>query len=189
MILERVLDVVTKEVLPNECLTSQMDFIKTTKKPKTMNSKSWIHQLTKICNLMYFMTIKNYELSPATINQDVVDKNILIKWVIDWQKTPVYNKMKKKLGTGKPRMKDVLEALETLEDSEKIKNQIEKMKGKENRNNGNRNCDNGNSQGGGNGKCQKQGHEHLWKDCPDNPRNKNNDKCGRSRDNNQIERA
>ena len=86
-------------------------------------------------------------------------------------------------------MKEVLTALETLEESEQIKQQIEKMKGKENRHNGNRNRDNGNSRGGGNGKCRKQGHDHLWKDCPDNPRNKNNHERGRSRDNNQIERT
>ena len=86
-------------------------------------------------------------------------------------------------------MKEVLTALETLEESEQIKQKIEKMKGKENRHNGNRNQDNGYSRGGGNGKCRKPGHDHLWKDCPDNPRNKNNNKRGRSRDNNQIERT
>ena len=40
--------------------------------------------------------------------------------------------MKKTLGAGKPRMKDVLEALKMLEDSEKITHRIEGMRCKEN---------------------------------------------------------
>lgn len=84
--LERGLYAVTKEVLSGECLTLQMDYIKTTKNPKTMNSKSWIQRLTEIQNLMYFMTSKNYVLSQATINRDVIDKNTPLKWIINWRK-------------------------------------------------------------------------------------------------------
>ena len=73
-----------------------MDYIKAMKKLKTMNSKSWTHRLTKVCNLMYYMiTSKNYVLSQENINIDVIDKNIPLKRIINWRKTTVYNKTKK----------------------------------------------------------------------------------------------
>ena len=85
-------------------------------------------------------------------------------------------------------MMEVLTALETLEESEQIKNQIEKMKGNKDsnhqRDNRNKNCS------GPNSKCRKEGHDHLWKDFPDNPRNKNsNNNRQRARENNANKRT
>ena len=133
-------------------------------------------------------TPENFVLSQAVINQDGINKNLPFNWIIDWRKTLVYNCIAKSLGAGQPTMKEVLMALETLEESEQIKKQIEKMKGNKE---SNRQRDNKNeNRSGPNSKCRKEGCKHLWKDCPDNPRNKNGDNNrGRARENNANERT
>ena len=87
-------------------------------------------------------------------------------------------------------MKEVLTALETLEESEQIKNQIKKMKGKGNKENNHQRDNRNSNRNGPNSKCRKEGHDHLWKDCPDNPRNRNGkSNRGKSRENNVTERS
>ena len=126
--MKRVLNSVTGKVLPDNCLTLQLDYLKTTKKPKSMNCKTWTSIITEMKNKMYFMTPENYVLSQAVINQEIIDKNLPLKWIIDWRKMSVYNGIAKSLGAGYLTMKEFLTALETLEESVQIKNQIEKMK-------------------------------------------------------------
>ena len=57
------------------------------------------------------------------------------------------------------------------------------MKGRDNKE---RSCqrDNQNAnRGRPNRKCRKEGYDHLWKDFPDNPRNRNDDSnCGQPRE-------
>ena len=139
------------------------------------------------------MTRENYVLDQATINRDGINKNLLLEWIIDWHRKTVYNRISKSLGAGQPTMKNILTALETLEESEQIKQQIEIMKGKDNKRNDNRQRDNKQTRNGPNGKCRKEGHDHLWKDFPDKSLNKssnyNQNNRGRTRENNANERT
>ena len=85
--LERVLVQVTNKILPENCLTCQLEYFKTTKKPKNVNCKTWLSRITEMKNKMYFMTRENYVLSQATINRDGIDKNLPLESIIDWRRT------------------------------------------------------------------------------------------------------
>ena len=80
---EKVLDSVTKEFLPENCLMLQMDYIKITK--NTMHAKAGLIDLPKLGTTFIYYDQKLHVLVQATINYNVIENNTPIILIINWR--------------------------------------------------------------------------------------------------------
>jgi len=192
--LERCLNKVVRDILPTDAVLQQEQYMKNTVKPKKLSAKQWINRLEEMKELMYWMDETNYKLDRRTFNIECIAKNLPLEWKIEFERADISTKIKRSVPTSQPRSYAIIAQLEQIERAEAMKREIENLR-KRNNNNYQRNGNNNRNTRNGNKKnmCRKPGHNHEWKDCPDNPRNKNNhennanERDDTSRDEREIE--
>lgn len=187
--LENILNEVTREILGVDAVVNQLKYLKTVKKPRDVTCKAWFRSLAEIEKCINWYSDQNYEIDQMVRNQDMIVPNIPIEWLVDFEKTKTHQDIMRNTSNNQPSRAVILEELERLERAEGTKREIERVRGdrEKKRSKGERNGGDNNSSNW----CRKPGHNHLWKDCPDNPRStKRNEGRGRAsdRENNQIDR-
>ena len=192
--LERCLNKVVSVILPSDAVLQQEQYMKSTTKPRKMSSKQWINRLQEMKGEMYWMDETNYEMDARTLNLECVVKNLPLEWRIDFEKSDVCTKIKRCINKKQPRASEIISQLEQIERAEAIRQEIDIIRSRRDRNNrrGNGNQYNNRNGNGKKNMCRKSGHNHEWKDCPDNPRQRNqennsNDRDDDSRDDREIE--
>jgi len=109
-----------------------------------------------------------------------------LDWIVDWRKSRIGRQVRDGIDGDQPKLTDILDELERLEDSEEVKKEIEKLRSGRERfprkkdKERNYNNNNNNQEVGGNAfknKCRIHGHNHEWSACPKNFRNKKNDEA------------
>ena len=191
--LETILNAVTKEILGVDAIVNQLKYLKTTKKPKEITCKEWFRALAEIEKSIYWYSEQNYKIDKMVLNQDMIAQNIPLEWRVDFEKTRCHQEVMRNTSNNQPSRNEILEELERLERAESTKREIEKLRNERGNKRGKNNREKDDN--GGQNWCRKPGHNHLWKDCPDNPRstkrNVSDGDRGRSyrRENNAQERS
>ena len=119
------------------------------------------------------MDSTNHKMDRRTFNIECIAKNLPLEWKIEFKRADISTKIKRNLPTLQPTNHQIIAQLEQIERAEVMERDIKKIRNARN-NNVNRNNQRGNQRKGRRNMCQKPGHSHEWKDCPDNPRNENN---------------
>ena len=120
------------------------------------------------------------------MTQDVILPKIPIEWTLDFHKSSIYQEIMQNDSSNQPSNQEILAQLELLEHCELKKREIERETQKNDDYRGRRDRsryrnNNGDTQ------CRKHG-DHLWRDCPDNPINRNGNLRNSRQENNQAER-
>ena len=184
--LENILNKVTKDIIGEDAVTQQVAYMKKTRKPKWMSSKEWIRKLNEMEKNIYWYSEQNKEIDRITMTQDVILPKIPIEWTLDFHKSSIYQEIMQNDSSNQPSNQEILAQLELIEHCELKKREIERETRKNDDYRGRRDQsryrnNNGDTQ------CRKHG-DHLWRDCPDNPINRNGNLRNSRQENNQAER-
>ena len=105
--------------------------------------------------------------------EEIIYKNLSLRYQIKFRGKEIHRRMIRKDENNQPSCRDVIEALEETErdirDEEKLSKSSESQRN--DRNNGRKRTNEHGDRGSSN-QCRIGGHNHEWKNCPDNPANK-----------------
>ena len=150
----------TDKQIDDDLVRQQKRYLENTKKPRKMTSKEWLNRLKVINNYLPRMKEGQCKYSEEDLIEKIVQNNIPESWMEKFElldDTKATNLRAVQLTLQK------IERCENVENSKKSeKNNDGKKKKKSGENNGNQQLSN---------PCCTEGHNHDWKDCPDNWRN------------------
>ena len=149
----------TNRIIDDDATRQQKKYLEKTKKPRKMTSKQWLNRICTINTYLPEMKKGQKKYSEEELIEKVVTDNIPDSWVDNFELLD---------GPKATTILDVQLTLQKIERCENNKNsqRTEKSnegKGKKSGDNGNKNRSN---------PCRIEGHDHDWKDCPNNWRNK-----------------
>ena len=167
----------TDKQIDDDLVRQQKRYLENTKKPRKMTSKEWLNRIKVINN--YLPRMKNGQ--PKYSDEELVEKIVQDNIPDSWQE-----KFELLDGPKATNLRTVQLTLQKIERCENVENskKVEKSDGKNKKKSGD-------SSGGQqrSNPCRKEGHNHDWKDCPDNWKNKkkNQEKSsGKNQENNLI---
>ena len=161
---DECMKVFLKEEMPNNAVNIMLAYMKETKKPGFLSSRKWLLLLSEWNNLRSKLDPNTNVLSEEDIIRECVVPNMPNEWLKDFIKDGY---------DAKKSLREVKIALENCERLESILNKNGNHNGNFRNKNNRFNNNKGYNRNKGN-KCRIPGHDHDWKDCPNNPRNKKN---------------
>jgi hypothetical protein len=150
-----------EDLFGEDVYDDQLEYLCDESMPTSMKSSEWIDRIKVINAALPSLTKGGKEMTERELVRKVVTANIPESWKRDFT-----------LQGG--------DKLKTLKDAKKALMKIERAYGFEPRtsrkkartktsDNGNENGDRTDSSSSGKKQCRLQGHDHMWKDCPNNP--------------------
>jgi len=145
---------VAKAVLPNDAVRKQTRYLQRETKPQSMGAKQWVRRVYEINNLLPLFPDNKNKFDMKQINEDCIIENLPQKTLIEFRRNPEYRQIINKDKDNQPSVQEIIDVLEEIEENEV---QIKPYKIRE---------PNGTRQ---KNMCNKPGHNHEWRYCPDNP--------------------
>ena len=142
-------------------------YIKKICKPRNMIAKQWINRLEEMREYLYWLSENNCEMSNLTFNKDCIKSSIPLEWPVTFEESEITRNINQSIHQQQPKVREILDVLEQIENSEQIQKQVEDLK--------NRRKDKHKDRHGGDrtNMCRIPGHNHKWKDCLMSPANTN----------------
>jgi len=157
--LEKHVTKVTRSILPRDAIKKQIRYLQHTKKPTSMPVRPWIRRIYEINNLLKLFPGNTKNFSKKQVNEDFILENLTEATLTEFRRNPEYRQILTKDNDNQPSLQDIIDVLEQIEENEvkptakgKTYNK-EYFDGKTRKKN----------------MCSKPGHDHEWKNCPDNP--------------------
>ena len=150
----------TDKQIDDDSVRQQKRYLENTKKPRKMTSKEWLNQIKVFNNYLPRMKMGQTKYSDEELVEKIVQDNIPDSW-----------QEKFELLDG-PKATDLRAVQLTLQKIERCEN-VESSKKSEKSNDEKKKKNSGESNGNQqrSSPCHIEGHNHDWKDCPDNWRN------------------
>ena len=157
--LEKHVAKVVRSILPRDALKKQTKYLQHTKKPTSMPVRPWIRRIYEINNLIKLFPGNTKNFNNKQVNEDFIIENLTEATLTEFRRNPEYRQILTNDKDNQPSLQDIIDVLEQIEENEvkpsaKIKtHNKEHFDGRSKKKN----------------MCSKPGHDHEWKNCPENP--------------------
>ena len=157
--LEKHVAKVTRSILPRDAIKKQIRYLQHTKKPTSMPVRPWIRRIYEINNLIKLFPGNTKNFNNKQVNEDFIIENLTEATLTEFRRNPEYRQILTNDEKHQPSLQDIIDVLEQIEENEVKPTAKNKTYNKEHFDGRTKKRN----------MCSKPGHDHKWKNCPENP--------------------